>query len=202
MTIIPIAIKSYLDLAMWGTVGVGLSLIQQMWSGFWFAAGALLAARWAVVLGLIGGVLMSGSLSAQTLQQPDPRLTGQLPGCRWTTFLGEGLVGPDHLPYVVLLNPFGPQKAEVTLFDNAGHSPTFIHEVPQGRSEQTWLNTRRPWMSKMTAFSVTIRWEIGGEAHLTSWRVPVWSPGQSASEWIRGWRVELVSPSWYIPVCE
>ena len=50
MTIIPIAIKAYLDLAMWSTIGVGLSLIRQMWSGFWFAAGALLAARWAGVL--------------------------------------------------------------------------------------------------------------------------------------------------------
>lgn len=50
MTAIRALSKAAWNVAMIGVIGFGLSLLRQVWSGFWFAVGALLAARWAGVI--------------------------------------------------------------------------------------------------------------------------------------------------------
>src|SRR3990167_2232739 len=150
-------------------------------------------------------LLVPGTAWAQAIVRPGvspdtpgaihtPLWSGQLPGWRGTTFLGEGLVGPDHLPYMVFLNPADPQLTEVQLFDNGSQSPIFRHDVPSGRSEQTWLHAAHVYAQTMRAWSATVRWELGGSVHLTSWRVPPFTG--TMAQWIRSWTAELVSPSW------
>ena len=144
----------------------------------------------------------SSPVLAQELPRMETRLTGQLPGCRNVTFLGEALLGKDLWPYMVFVNSLGRvQRTEITLYDDGSQSPPFVQDLLPGRQALSFLHGRIPYMREaFRALSATIRWEVGGHVHWTTWRVPALGPDPIA--WLRAWRVEMVSPQTERVVCE
>ena len=131
------------------------------------------------------------------------RLSGPLPGCRPTHFLGEAIISREHRPYLVFLNTLGRvQRTEVTFFDEGGgQGYPFVHDVPPGRSTKTFLQDKLPFVGQTwQSFSATVRWEVGGHVHWVTWRTPAFMSDPVA--WLFGWRTELVSPSTQHVVCE
>lgn len=155
---------------------------------------------------LVFGVYL-GAAAGAWAQAPDlqtPRLTGQLPGCRMVHLLGEAHIGEGRLPFLVFLNPLPvTQRVEITLYDSGTHSPTFVQDVPPGRSTQTYLHSQIPYLAKgFRSISATVRWELGGHVHYVTQRVPVPFWFHDPIGWVKAWQVELVSPATIVPICE
>ena len=129
----------------------------------------------------------------------------QLPGCRVTSLLGEAIVGPDHLAFLVLWNPHGtPQRVETSITDAVGHTGLSVLTLaPYERWSEGVMDQSRRILPTFRAVSMLVRWEVSGSAHMTTWRVPD-RPVISVNDffaWVREWRIELVSPVQRETIC-
>lgn len=158
-------------------------------------------------LPLLGLMLtLSSPAGAQTYNDPAPRLTGQLPGCRSVSLMSEGYVGPGYRLFLTLFNPLGvAQNVEVQLFDDGSMSPPFSNWVaPPGRRSYDLLTDRAAFLTTFRAVSASVRWELGGVAHLTTWAIPERVPISPADwvAWIQAWRLVGYGPTTQVVICQ
>ena len=163
--------------------------------------------RWAHGAVVLGLCFLAGPAQAEAQDRLYSQgLTGSLPGCRWVSILGEGQIGPEYRTYLSMTNPLGVTQAlEVQIFDDGSMSPPFNNWVAlPGKSSYAVLPNRGAVLEAFRAISMTVRWELGGEAHLTTWRVPEVAPVTPSDwlTWIRAWRLQGYGPVTEKVICQ